>query len=63
MTSRRSDNLDALITFQGQECKLQGWLYGQSHLLAVNFVRSSNHALAGAYKPLHGAQKFLVMVL
>ena len=34
MTSRRSDNLDALITLQGQEsreCKLQGWLCGQSH--------------------------------
>ena len=33
MTSRRSENLDALITFQGQEsreCKLQGRFYGQS---------------------------------
>ena len=34
MTSRRSDNLYALITFQGQEnreCKLQGSLCGRSH--------------------------------
>jgi len=31
MTPRHSDNFHALITFQGQECKLQGWLYGQSH--------------------------------
>ena len=31
MTLRGSD---ALITFQGKnrECKLQGWLYGQSHV-------------------------------
>ena len=30
MTSRRSDNLHALITFQGHECKLQRSLYGVS---------------------------------
>ena len=28
----------------------------------IFFVCLSNHALAGAYKPLHGAQKFLVMI-
>ena len=31
MTSRRSDYLDALIKGKNRECKLQGWLYGQSH--------------------------------
>ena len=30
---------------------------------AENFVHLWNHTLAGAYKPLYAAQKFLVMVL
>ena len=30
---------------------------------AENFVHLSNHALAGAYEPLYGAQKFLVKML
>ena len=38
------------------------WMYLLDQF-AENFVHLWHHALAGAYKPLHGAQKFLVMVL
>ena len=37
------------------------WMYLLEQF-AVNFVRLSNHALAGAYKPFHGAKKFLSMI-
>ena len=45
MTSCRRDNLDALITFQGKnrECKLQGWLYGQSHDGRLVFSTKLSH--------------------